>query len=217
VLVRPAVTPSGPLSPGSSATPTAAGGNAFDGGPAAGRAGIGTLESLLAAHQSLMASLAGTPEHTQCSGCGQKALGLRRCSRCKQASYCRCAYSSLACNMWHQMVACCACAAVRRGGCLPCNVSSAWALCRNGPMVSCCLKQKSICWPIPRAVRSAKRSIGRSTRRSADRPEAALASSKRHAERPRWRLTAGLPHVLPPPQHALSSVLWDVLQLMNHT
>jgi hypothetical protein len=27
---------------------------------------------------------------SQCDGCGQRAVGLRRCSRCKQAQYCRC-------------------------------------------------------------------------------------------------------------------------------
>ena len=27
----------------------------------------------------------------ECDGCGQQAVGLRRCARCKQTQYCRCA------------------------------------------------------------------------------------------------------------------------------
>ena len=36
------------------------------------------------------ASLGPTVYTTECSGCGQEAVGLRRCSRCKKAQYCRC-------------------------------------------------------------------------------------------------------------------------------
>ena len=64
-----------------------------------------------ASEEALRASLAGRllqPNRTQgqprqfahatdCDGCGQRAVGLRRCARCKQAQYCRCVAAALFC------------------------------------------------------------------------------------------------------------------------
>ena len=42
----------------------------------------------VATNQAILESLHQGGE-TRCAGCGKEALGLRKCSRCRQAGYCR--------------------------------------------------------------------------------------------------------------------------------
>lgn len=82
-------------SPGAGSGNTAAGGSSSGrdaaSGSSAGR-GAGAMPDINAtieAYAGLGRSLMSMSQHCVCSGCGKTAVGLRRCSGCHTASYCR--------------------------------------------------------------------------------------------------------------------------------
>lgn len=209
----------------SSGAAAAAHGGAGGGTAAAGGSAMDSVDAFIAAHKAVLSSLGGMADPTLCTGCGQKALGLRRCSGCKRASYCRWACSSrLAVNTWHQTFACCGlCRTAHVPGVCPaaCPAPGPSGQCPNGGpawmrMAACSLQQKRPAGPSHAQCGVPKEALAAA--------QGALPTGLK-----RWHVQTGMLSipigarllacriVLPPPQHALSSVLWDVLQLMNHT
>jgi hypothetical protein len=79
-------------------------------------------------------------ELTNCDGCGQEAVGLRRCARCKKAQYCRYGYAVASCSR-----ALCVCLhGLSRGqrwqGGLPAYLLTALFVCHSWP-APCCSRE----------------------------------------------------------------------------
>lgn len=74
----------------------------FGGGAGAGPAfdWAANLRTVVDAEQAVQQELQAQKLGTKCDGCGQAAVGRRRCSACKGVQYCRCVVGLASCARW---------------------------------------------------------------------------------------------------------------------